>query len=714
MRHPLLLILVCFLSCGICHAAPNRPLVLENSISASKIVVDSKKNIYITGSFSGIVSFSKTLVLGSYGSSDIFVAKYDPDGNCLWASNAGSDGYDEGQSLAVDESGYVYVTGLYEGNALFGQTIIKGGKNQNFFIAQFNLSGDPVWIKSATGKDNSYGCDIKLDKNNNCYVTACFYNSTTIGHKVFTSVGGSDILLLKYSAKGDLLWGKSMGSKADDIAHTSSVQLSENSLYITGSYSQTFTCGQLSVSSKGNFDAFLAKFSTGGDPQWLESIGGTGTDSGIALSLDKDGGIVVTGNYDSTFVLGKNRLECRGEFDVFVAKYASAGQNQWIQSFGSGGIERSTCCAVDKLGTTYVSGCFRYSPETNGSFSNEETFGNDLFLVKYKGSMKDKWQLLAGGNGEDAIFDMCTDQDNNLYTLGLYHGTIKIGLTELANSGGIELFFTKISPAGNYIFVKKAVCPEPNFADKTKYVNYYAKLMYGKEKASLVDQVVSLKDSNGDVIQSTKTDMYGDFSFKGISTTDKVNIVLEKNPNVNQAEPIYLASQSGEVTKELSRDKNNDFTFDILSTELMQLTNYTNEDNTNKLRKFKQSKETEVTISENILYDPGEWEISAENAAVLNKLLQYMKQNLTYTIEVLSYTDALGDAASNMALSEKRAKAITDYFVKKGIKADKIKGAGYGETKILNRCTDGVECSEREHQMNRRTEFKFIKEPKVN
>ncbi len=62
-----------------------------------------------------------------------------------------------------------------------------------------------------------------------------------------------------------------------------------------------------------------------------------------------------------------------------------------------------------------------------------------------------------------------------------------------------------------------------------------------------------------------------------------------------------------------------------------------------------------------------------------------------------------------MQLSEMRAKAVVDYILSYGVEAKRVKGKGYGETMILNKCKNSVECSEEEHKLNRRTEFKFIK-----
>ena len=79
------------------------------------------------------------------------------------------------------------------------------------------------------------------------------------------------------------------------------------------------------------------------------------------------------------------------------------------------------------------------------------------------------------------------------------------------------------------------------------------------------------------------------------------------------------------------------------------------------------------------------------------------------SLEVISHTDALGDDASNLKLSQSRSNTVIDYLVGKGIGRQRLKAIGKGETEIRNRCLNGIECSDKEHEYNRRTEFKFIK-----
>ena len=86
-----------------------------------------------------------------------------------------------------------------------------------------------------------------------------------------------------------------------------------------------------------------------------------------------------------------------------------------------------------------------------------------------------------------------------------------------------------------------------------------------------------------------------------------------------------------------------------------------------------------------------------------------LEYNPTIVIEIGSHTDSRSAAKANLILSEKRAKASVDYIVSKGIDKARLTGKGYGESKLVNKCKDGVKCKEEEHQQNRRTEFKIVK-----
>ena len=110
---------------------------------------------------------------------------------------------------------------------------------------------------------------------------------------------------------------------------------------------------------------------------------------------------------------------------------------------------------------------------------------------------------------------------------------------------------------------------------------------------------------------------------------------------------------------------------------------------------------------ENIYYDLAKWDIRDDAAAELDKLVVVLKDNPALQMELGSHTDSRGRDGYNLDLSEKRANAAVEYLVANGVDNTRIVAKGYGETRLINKCANGVKCSERRHQQNRRTELKI-------
>lgn len=114
-------------------------------------------------------------------------------------------------------------------------------------------------------------------------------------------------------------------------------------------------------------------------------------------------------------------------------------------------------------------------------------------------------------------------------------------------------------------------------------------------------------------------------------------------------------------------------------------------------------------VLENIYYDLDKWFIREDAKPSLDKLVKIMQDNPNIVVELSSHTDARASDHYNLVLSDKRANAAIEYIIAQGIERERITAKGYGESRILNRCTNFVECTEEEHQLNRRTEFKVTK-----
>lgn len=113
-------------------------------------------------------------------------------------------------------------------------------------------------------------------------------------------------------------------------------------------------------------------------------------------------------------------------------------------------------------------------------------------------------------------------------------------------------------------------------------------------------------------------------------------------------------------------------------------------------------------VLENIYYDFDKWYILPESEVELNKLVSIMKDNPTLKVELGSHTDSRGSDAYNRILSQRRSESAVRYIIEQGIEAERIVAKGYGESQLVNHCTNGVRCADEEHRKNRRTEFKII------
>lgn len=112
---------------------------------------------------------------------------------------------------------------------------------------------------------------------------------------------------------------------------------------------------------------------------------------------------------------------------------------------------------------------------------------------------------------------------------------------------------------------------------------------------------------------------------------------------------------------------------------------------------------------ENIYYNFDKWNLRADACVELDKLVKLLKENPTMEIELGSHTDSRGNDSYNLKLSQRRAESVVGYLIKNGIDRNRLTARGYGETMLVNKCANGVPCSEAEHQANRRTEFKIIR-----
>ena len=230
-----------------------------------KMVNDSKGNIYMTGGFTGSLKFD-SVTLNSKGESDIFVAKFTPDRKCVWAVRAGGKGYDGGHRICFDRQGNIYFTGYFSDTAKFGNFNVISMGDRDIFVAKYNNKGECLWVKSAgtAGWDEGFG--INTDNEGNIYVSGNIIGKAIFGNITTKNPGGS-FFLAKYDDFGNCLWVKAEDSMSNSSSRSyANVTIDNENIYLTGIYfSGTLKIDTLlfPTNTKSN-DLFVVKFDKSG------------------------------------------------------------------------------------------------------------------------------------------------------------------------------------------------------------------------------------------------------------------------------------------------------------------------------------------------------------------------------------------------------------------------------------------------------------------
>ncbi len=667
----------------------------SNMAIGSGMDVDNFENIYITGSLDGQAMFGR-FVLTEQGGGDVFFAKYNKKGACVWAVSAGGKGTDAGQSVKVDAIGNIYVTGYVGGNATFDDYKLNAEKLTKMFLAKYSTSGDVVWLQTISSKTGNQAFDVAVDTKGNSYITGIFSETIYFDKKTsLTSAGADDIFIAKYSSTGKILWAAKFGGTLYDEVKRIEIDGLGNSV-ITG---QT-------TKANGASKAFIAKFSNNGTLVWQKEIDHDNNNCGQDVAIDKSGNIYVSG---INFMPTPSNPNALGNYDIFLSAYDASGTNKWKKLFASENNDYANSIITDNSGNIYITG--HYSDELKFDKFKLYNVAEDVYVSKFNKSGDCLWAISGKSNGEANGDNLCVDLNGNIYSLGSVKKGLEFDGISLSATSQSTIFMARFNPSDgkcNWATTVKLTSDERN--PNAKYVNYYAKLLVNKNNTEtfLSDQNVMLNDSVGETVYETKTDANGDFSFRQIDKTQSYNVVVEKNDSMDGAS-LLLATRAGFVVKKLTPDAYGKIGYKLESSDPTLLTNNFFEDNTTKIKTFFGKKEPTLLVKENIEYESNSFDIPENAKQSLIAIAKSLKSHLLINLEIYSHTDAIGDEQTNLELSKKRAVEVMNFLVEKGVPKERLKSEGKGESEILNRCKNGVECSDKEHQFNRRTEFKFIK-----
>lgn len=421
----------------------------------SNTVIDDSGNVYITGGFQGIADFNPnadTIYLTSQGFFDFFFAKYDANGNFIWAKSIGSStGSDLAYNISIDKSGNIYLTGHFQGTADFdpniGNESLTATGICDIFFAKYDSNGNYIWAKSIATNSYGYGNGITVDSIGNVYVIGSFRSISDFDPSndtvCLTPFGVYDIFFAKYDPSGNYVWAKNIGSVHNDYGKSIIVDNTDN-IYITGSFEDTADFdpghGTLILIPVDSSDIFFAKYDNNGNIIWAKNIGSTNDDIGYSITVDSSKNVYLTGEFqgpaDFDPGTGTATLLSNGTDDIFFAKYNSQGDYIWAHSIGSAGVDRSYYITIDSQDYLFITGTFEGSADFDPSSASAiftPVGNNDIFIAKYDQSGNYSWAKNFGSTEWDMGRSISVDNSCNIILCGSFQG-----LTEFSSGNGTE------------------------------------------------------------------------------------------------------------------------------------------------------------------------------------------------------------------------------------------------------------------------------------
>jgi hypothetical protein len=405
--------------------ALNPPNTTGQSIqmpSGYAVAVDGSNdsnNVFVVGEYSNSITIGST-ILTSVGSDDIFLTKIDSNGNPIWAVSAGGPGLDGGRGIAIDPQGYIYICGSYNGTATFGTltTPPSSGTYPSLFVAKYDRSGNAIWVNTATNS-GFYTAEqfwrfetMKVDSCGNGFVTGTYYNTAQFGNKSITSLSG------------------------------------------------------------GNGNIYVAKILTNGNWEWVKSAGGTGSDGGQSVALDKYSDVYVSGSINSrTATFGSISVTntSSASSTAFVAKYSnSSGDAQWVLTQGGSGGSGSQGLTVDDHLYVYMSGSISgtctFGPSTitsGGGGSNSNILLTKIDTVPMRAIIPHVSPNYCPGSTVSLPYTIIgTFNPGNIFTAqlsdstGSFANAVNIGDTSLSTGGSIIITIPSGTPAGTTYLIR--------------------------------------------------------------------------------------------------------------------------------------------------------------------------------------------------------------------------------------------------------------------
>ncbi|MEE8306506.1 MAG: SBBP repeat-containing protein, partial [Gammaproteobacteria bacterium] len=453
-----------------------------------EVITDSNNNLIVTGYVTGNADMNgdgDSVDGGAedatgYGNFDAFISVFDSSGVWQWAKRLGGTGADEAFGVTTDGSNNIIVTGYVKGAAdmngdgdfIDGAVETTGYGLKDAFISVFDSSGTWQWAKRFGGGQADGGYSVVTDSNDNIIVSGEVTNNGDLngdgdsvdgGAEDATGYGNNDGFISVFDSSGVWQWAKRLGGTVWDSGMGLATD-SNNNIIVTGFVTGAgdlngdgdFIDGAVETTGNGLYDPFISVFDSSGVWQWAKRLGGTDYDYGYDVATDSNDNIIMSGtvngaadlNGDGDSLDGAVETTGHGDSDGYISVFDSSGVWQWAKRLGGTGFDDGQDLTIDSNNNVIVAGRVTGAGDLNGDGDSidgiaEDATGaahglGDVYISVFNSSGTWQWAERLGGTGEDMVFGVTADSNNNIIVTGLVTGNADLNGDGDSADGGAE------------------------------------------------------------------------------------------------------------------------------------------------------------------------------------------------------------------------------------------------------------------------------------
>ncbi len=379
------------------------------------LAIDREGNIVVCGVFGGKGGFSflkNDSSIKSNGGYDLFVVKYDKNGDFIWSITMGGVGWDELNAVKIAKDGRIYVCGFFNGViGTAGRNSISSRGGNDAIVMCLSVDGEMIWMNSFGSRGDDEFNDLILDDDDNVWVAGLFSGPLFMNDSLPCDVafaGNKDVLLVKLDQYGKLKKSIGIGSMREEVCGKFTSK-NENIL-LGGGFYDSVKVGGYNIASKNQMDYFTLDFDKTGKTIAFYSDGGEGNQV-INSTLGLNDQIIISGQEDKMKGVGS---------DAFIGSLNTENKLNWMINVSSKSNDWAKGLAYNKTANTIMAAVVFQDTVIvqDQTYISDGLYDILLFQIDLKGKIINAEQI--GDVGEDGINILKTDSFNNLYSTGWF------------------------------------------------------------------------------------------------------------------------------------------------------------------------------------------------------------------------------------------------------------------------------------------------------